>query len=299
MRSRSKMKNRKRWTLWIAAILFALWTLVPIYWIINISLMNPSERLMQPTHLYPHKPTLFNYSRILGFPAKDITGELRPPSGHAPIVLRGLLNSFIISIIVTPLTLVISLTVAYAMGRLNFPLKHTWLFSIVAARSYPPFAILIPFFILFQRIGLHGTYTGLIILNLTVTVPMVIWLMTTFFESLPATIEKEARIDGCTRFEAFYRVILPMSMPGIVASATIAFLTAWNEFTFGLLIGAGTQVQPFAPSVAGILSVEMGAGDPTEAAAAMILGLIPSLILAYIYQRHMQQLNIVQPLKPR
>jgi multiple sugar transport system permease protein len=258
--------------------------------------MNPAERLTQPTHLYPQNPTLFNYLRILGFPAKDITGELRPPSGHAPIVLRGLLNSFILSVIVTPITLIISLTVAYAMVRLNFPLKRTWLFSIITARSYPPFAILIPFFILFQKICLYGTYTGLVILNLTVTVPMVIWLMTTFFENLPVTLEKEARIDGCTRFEAFYRIIVPISKPGIVASATIAFLTVWNEFTFGLLIGAGTPIQPFAPSVAGILSVEMGAGDPTEAAAAMILGLIPSLILAYIYQRYMRQLNVVQPL---
>lgn len=269
---------------------------MPVYWILNISFMSPGERVMQPTHLYPHEPTLFNYLRILGQPALDITGQLRDPSGHAPIVLRGLANSLILSVVVTPLTLLSSMPVAYALGRLRFPHKRVWLFAIIAGRSIPPFSILIPFFILFQFLSLHGTYLGLIILNLSVTVPIVIWLMATYFETLPATLEKEARIDGCTRFQAFYRIVLPLSRSGLAAAACITFLIVWNEFTFGLLIAAGTSVQPFAPSVAGILAVEMGAGDPAEAAAAMVVGMIPSLALAYIYQSNIRQLNIVQPI---
>lgn len=284
------------WVTRICAVLLLLWTIVPIYWIINISLMSPVERLSDPTHLYPHLPTLLNYRQILGFSATDSSGVVQPPSGHSPIILRGLLNSAITSAIVTPITLAVSLTVGYAIGRLKFAGKNWWLFSIIMARSYPPFATLIPFYILFTKIGLMGSYTGLVLLNLSITIPMVIWLMSTFFEGLPRIIEKEARVDGCTRLQAFTRIVLPMSMPGVVVSATISFLLTWNEFTFGLLIGGGTSVQPFAPSIAGLLSVEIGAQSPTLAAAAMVVGLLPSLVLAYIYQKNVRQLNIVSPL---
>lgn len=286
----------KRLALWLAVAILVLWTVVPVYWVINISLMSPVERLAHPTHLYPHRPTLFNYFRILGQPAVDSTGTLQPPSGHSSIVLRGLRNSFVLTMVVTPLTLIIALPVAYALARLTFPYRNAWLFTIILGRSLPPISVLIPYFILFQTIGFHGTYAGMAILYLSISVPIIVWLMTTFFETLPASIEKEARVDGCTRLEAIYRIVLPLARPGIAASAAIAFLICWNEFTFSQLVGAGTSVQPYAPSVGGVLAIEMGAAsDVAEAAAAMIIGILPSIVVAYFYQRNVQKLNIVQP----
>jgi multiple sugar transport system permease protein len=128
-------------------------------------------------------------------------------------------------------------------------------------------------------------------LHLTITVPIVIWIMAGLFAALPRFAEREARLDGCGRFQAFVRIMLPMAASGIAASALIAFLTSWGEFAFALVLTGGTTAQTLPPVLAGMFYQAFG--EPGELAAAALLGMIPPLVLTVIFQGHIRQLNIV------
>lgn len=274
------------------AIGLVIWTIVPIYWLLNMSLMFKTELLAVPTHLFPHDPTFSNYTRIFGATAQGPGGEL-PPVGQAPMIRRGLLNSAVIAAIVTVLTMVIALPVAYALGRLQFRGRTPLLFAILTSRSYPPIAVVIPFFYLYSKLGLQGTIRGLLIVYLTLTLPMIVWVMTSFFSSLPRTVEAAARVDGNTRWQAFYRVVLPMSWPGVAVATAISFMVCWNEFAFSQILAAGSRAQTFPPALAAMF---FQVSQPTEMAAASIIAIIPPALLAYLFQRRIRSLNLVDPL---
>jgi multiple sugar transport system permease protein len=277
---------------YVAAIILVIWTLFPIYWLLNMSLMFKPELLSVPTHLWPHEPTLSNYTRLFGASAIGPGGEL-PPIGQAASIRRGLVNSAIVAVSVTILTMVIALPVAYALGRLHFRGRAALLFAIIGSRSYPPISIVVPFFFIYSRTGLQGTLQGLILIYLTLTVPMVVWVMTSFFGSLPRTVEAAARVDGNTRFQAFTRVILPMSWPGISVAMAICFLICWNEFTFSQILAAGSTAQTFPPALS---TMFFQVSQPNEMAAASIIAIIPPAILAYLFQKRIRSVNLVDPL---
>lgn len=278
---------------YIAAVMLLVWTLVPIYWLLNMSFMYKTELLAIPTHLFPHDPTTSNYVRIFGATGAGPGGEELLGIGQAPALKRGLINSTIIALVVTALTMVVALPVSYALGRLNFRGKTPLLFSIIATRSYPPISIIIPFFYLYSQSGLLGTLRGLMIIYFTLTVPMIVWVLTSFFSSLPRTVEAAARVDGNTRFRAFVRVILPMSWPGIAVATAISFMVCWNEFAFAQFLTAGSRAQTFPPVLP---SMFFQISMPTEMAAASIIGIIPPAVLAYLFQRRIRSLNLVDPL---
>lgn len=279
--------------LYAGAVLLVIWTLVPVYWLINMSFTHQKEIL--DARLVPANPTVCNYARILSDTAQCNTLEGTPYQaiGQAPQIRRGLVNSLIIATTVMIITMLIAVPVAYALGRFEFKKKTTLLMTIVMSRAYPPIALLIPFFALYQNVGLIGTRQGLVIIYLTLTVPLVVWILTGFFASLPRSLEPLARSDGCTRFGALYRAVIPAAMPGIAAGAVIAFLACWNEFTFALMLTPGTEAQPFPPTLA---SMFFQISYPGENAAAATLALVPVAILAYLFQSRIRSLNIVNPL---
>ncbi|MCA9879559.1 MAG: carbohydrate ABC transporter permease [Thermomicrobiales bacterium] len=285
------MTARRAFT-YIAAAVLVIWTLFPIYWLLNMSLMFKPELLSVPTHLWPHEPTISNYTRLFGATAMGPGGEL-PPVGQAGIIRRGLVNSAVVALAVTVLTMLVALPVAYALGRLQFRGRGALLFGIIASRSYPPISIVVPFFFLYSQLGLQGTIQGLVLIYLTLTVPMVVWVMTSFFGSLPRTVEAAARVDGNTRFQAFVRVILPMSWPGIAVATAICFLICWNEFTFSQILAAGSTAQTFPPALS---TMFFQVSQPNEMAAASIIAIIPPAILAYLFQKRIRSVNLVDPL---
>lgn len=279
--------------LYTGGALILIWTIVPVYWLVNMSLTHQKEIL--DARLVPKNPTICNYARLLDDDAtcNSLDGKPYQAIGQAPQIRRGLMNSLIVAGIVTGVTLLIAIPVAYALGRLEFKRKTALLITIVTSRAYPPIAILIPFFALYQKWGLIGERKGLVIVYLTITVPLVAWILTGFFASLPRNLEALARTDGCTRGQAIYRVFIPAAIPGISASAVIAFLACWNEFTFAFMLTPGTDAQPFPPTLA---SMFFQISYPGENAAAAMLALIPVVILAYLFQSRIRSLNIVNPL---
>jgi multiple sugar transport system permease protein len=285
--------SARRILVYVLAALLVIWTLVPIYWLLNMSLMFKTEFLAVPTHLYPRDPTISNYSRLFGATAIGPGGAELPVIGQASMIQNGLRNSVIVALIVTALTMLVSLPVAYALGRLGFRGRTALLFAIIASRSYPPIAIIIPFVLLYSQIGLQGTTRGLVLIYLTLTIPLVIWVMTGFFASLPHTVEAAARVDGNTRWQAFYRVILPMSWPGIAVTTAICFMVCWNEFAFSQFLAAGSEAQTLPPAIATFF---FQISQPTEMAAVSIIAIIPPALLAYLFQSRIRNLNLVDPL---
>jgi multiple sugar transport system permease protein len=276
-----------------SALLLMVWTVIPIYYIINISLMYKEEMVSVPAHLIPQTPTISTYLRIFDLPAYGPTGARLDPVGQSFLVRQGWLNSFKVAIPVTIVTMLVSLPIAYAMGRLKFKGKMGLLLGLLSTRSYPPVATIIPFSALFLVIGLQSSIWGLILIYLTLTIPLIAWIMSGFFASMPRNVEDAARIDGLTRFGAFRKVLVPMAMPGVAACAVIAFLTCWNEFTFSLILATGSSAQTYPPTLAGMLWMY---AQINEVAAVCVMGLIPPAVLAFLFQRRIRSLNIVNPL---
>jgi len=189
--------------------------------------------------------------------------------------------------------MLVALPVSYALGRLNFKGKTPLLFTILATRSYPPISIVIPFFYLYTKTGLQGSLRGLVIIYFTLTIPMIVWVLTSFFSSLPRTVEAAARVDGNTRIRTFLKVILPLSWPGIAVATAISFMVCWNEFAFAQFLTAGSKAQTYPPVLPSMLfQISM----PTELAAASIVGIIPPAVIAYLFQRRIRSVNLVDPL---
>jgi multiple sugar transport system permease protein len=278
---------------YLAAALLVIWTVVPVYWLANMALMYHEELLAAPAHLIPQQPTLANFVRLFGFEANGPNGEPLVAIGQAFLVRRGWLNSLIVAVVVTLITMAVALPVAYALGRLTFRGRNGLLFGVVSTRAYPPIAVLIPFAYIFQVAGLQGTLTGLMIIYLTITIPLIAWIMSGFFASLPRNMERAARVDGLTRWQTFWRVMLPMAAPGVASCAVIAFLTAWNEFTFSLILNAGSPAQTFPPALSAMF---FQISYANEMAAAAFVGIIPPAILALIFQSRIKRLNIADPL---
>ena len=174
-------------TLWsrLALLVVLLWTLLPIYWFLKISLLTPDEIARFPPPLYPLEPTPAAFLNIFGFDYTLADGTVRRGSGQAAQILRGLGNSLIVSFVVTIVTLVVVVPLAYVFARLEFRHKNTLLFAILLAVALPPVSTLIPFYAMYIRLGLAGTLSGLILVTLTITIPFVTWMLIGYFRNLP------------------------------------------------------------------------------------------------------------------
>lgn len=286
------MKKSKLVTV-IALVVVLIWTLIPLYWFGKSALQTKAEISEFPPNFYPKRPTISGLVTVIGFHYTKKSGAVMIPSGGARQVTMGLLNSLILGVATTIITMAVVVPLAYTFGRLEFKHKNTLLFAVLLSVALPPISVLIPFFILFTRIGLAGTRIGLIIVTLTVTIPFVTWMLLGFFRNLPR-VEKLARIDGFTRFGAFIRIIVPMGKVGIVVGAIIAFLFAWNEYTFSLILVNGTKATTIPPAVSGFLYQHP---EPEHLAASIIYSLIPPFIVVYLLQKHISKMHIAEPME--
>lgn len=277
---------------WIAIVLVLLWTLLPLYWFLKIAFMTPAEISTFPPQFYPHKPTISGFFNVLGFSYTSRSGEVFIPSGQAEQVKMGLLNSLILASIVTCITMIVVVPLAYTFGRFEFRHKNKLLLAILLSVALPPVSILIPFYILFVRIGLAGTLRGLVLVTLTITIPFVTWMLLGFFRNLPS-VERLARIDGYSRLGTFVKIVIPMAKVGISVGAIISFLFAWNEYTFAIVLVNGTSATTIPASISGFLFQHP---EPEHLAASVIYSLIPPFIVAYLLQKHITKMNITEPL---
>lgn len=286
---------RRRMTIWawLGTAVALVWTLLPIYWFLKMSLLTPDEIARFPPPLIPLDPTPAAYFNIFGFDYQVTPELVRRASGQAGQIINGLLNSLIVSIVVTVITMLVVVPLAYVFARLDFRFKQALLITILLSVALPPVSTLIPFYALYVQLGLAGTLTGLIIVTLTITIPFVTWMLIGYLRNLPP-VERLARVDGYTRFETLLFVVIPLARSGIAVAAVIAFLFAWNEYTYALVLVNGTPANTLATALSGFLFQHP---EPSHLAAALVLSILPPVLVAYFLQRHVAEMNLVDPVR--
>ncbi len=203
--------------------LLLLFAIFPFLWMFSTSIKTAQESFVIPPRWIPQHPTLEAYKVL--YDAKAANNNSFP---------RYFLNSLIVSISTTVIAVAIAVPASYAFSRFTFPGKGILFFSVLGRNTFPLVAFLVPLFQLFAALHLQNSYQGLILAYMTISLPLAVWLLKGFFDGIPNELEKAARIDGCTRFGAFVRVILPLATPGMVATAIYAFINAWNEYLIAL-----------------------------------------------------------------
>jgi len=271
----------------------AAYVLAPIYWLFASSFQSEREIVSVPPHWIPHEPTLMNYAAIFAEPEKKVTYETRSkadPSmgGYIPSTARNLIpgiwNSLIVATAVVLLNLLVGVPAAYALAMIRFRGRSTSIYFMLSTRVIPDIALVVPFFLFIQKLGLMDTLGSLVITYLAITVPFTVFILTSYFESVPDELDKAARVDGCTRLQTLLRVYLPLSWPALVATILFTFLTSWNEFLLALLFTQTPASQTMPMVVASFTS------DFTISYAfinaAGVLAVIPPVLLAIVFERY-------------
>src|SRR5262249_53153665 len=247
--------------------LYLLFVVIPLYWMFITSIKPSDDYLAVPPVWFPSHPTLVHYNAAL-FAYRGLTG---------------LMNSIIISLSATALSALLGTLMAYSLARFNTGGRHLS-FWVLSQRFLPPIAVVLPIFLIYRSIGLNDTRFGLIIAYTVFTLPVSVWMMFAYFRQMPKSMEDAALVDGCTRWQAFWQVAVPLAAPGIVAAAVFAFIACWTEFFFALILtsrNAFTLPTVFRAFL-GFQGAQFG-----ESAALSIVSLLPSIALGVLAQRHL------------
>jgi multiple sugar transport system permease protein len=254
-----------RWSL--VNLLVLLYALVPVVWIASLSFKDPST--FSDGTFFPTRWTLRNYSGI--FDNADF--------------VRGLGNSIGIGLVSTVVAIVIGTMAAYAVARLDFPGKPLVLGLSLLIAMFPQISLVTPLFEIERTLGLFDTWPGLILPYITFALPLTIYTLSTFFKEIPWDLEKAAKMDGATPFQAFRRVIVPLATPGVVTTAILAFIVCWNDFLFSISLTSSTRART-APATISFFTGSSQFENPTGSiAAAAIVITVPIVVFVLVFQR--------------
>lgn len=251
----------------VAVVLFLAVWIFPVIWTLLTSLKLPVDVFRYPP-TFVFEPTFIHYEEVLGG-GRDLLPNLR--------------TSVVVSTSTTVLAMVFGVPMAYAFARLRLRWRNA--LGVYALFTYliPRIGLVLPHFIILRHLGLIDTHLGLIIVYLSFTLPLAIWLMVSYCEDLPSELEEAARVDQATRWQAFWRIILPQLRGGLAATTIFVFVTAWNEFLFGLAIGRH-DARPVTVAMYNFIAIEQTLWGPLTAAA--IVAMLPVVALGLVAQKH-------------
>ena len=265
MTTRERAQSRRRTLFTLLAAAWALIVVLPVLWM--ALMMFKPEAIMfarPPVWLFP--PTLAHFDYVLahGF-------------------VWNLVASLVIALVSTLLVVLVGTPAAYAFARFPIRRRDDLLLFVLATRMAPPIALAIPFYLIYARVGLLDTYVGLIVAYLTFNLSFYVWVLWSFCRDLPVELEEAARADGYPRAHVLLRVVLPLLRPGIIATAMLCFIFAWNEFLYAFLLGGKTmETLPVAvPKLITSQGVKWG-----ELSVVGIVALLPVLLAVFLLQRH-------------
>ena len=205
-------------------LLFILtFTVIPMIWMLLTSIKTQFAAMQYPPQWWPAEPTLENYVKLLD-----------PTNSVGQDFLLYFWNSFYVALATTFLGVVVAIPAAYAFSRFRFPGRTFLFFSVLLRNMFPAVVFLMPLFLLMRWMGLVGSHASLVLTYLTFGLPLSIWLLKGFYDNIPIQLEQAARIAGATRFQAFLLIVMPLSTPGIIATAIFSFIGAWNEYVYAL-----------------------------------------------------------------
>ena len=248
------------------AVLLAVLTLAPFLWLLLMSFKTNAEIFRFPPRFF-FEATLDNYAHLW-------SSEFR----------RSFSNSLIVATATTFLSLLIGVPAAYALSRWTARGSGAITLWILASRMAPPIAFTIPYFLVYRHLELLDTLTGLIIIYLTFNLSLVIWMMRPFYDQLPPSLEEAAWIDGATLWQGFTRIILPLSGPGLAATAILCFLFAWNDFFFALIL---TRTEAMTAPVAVVNFMNYEGWEWGRIAAGGTMLMLPVLIFSFVVRKYL------------
>ena len=271
------MSGSEKWLRGIALTLVVLFFMFPIFWIVLMSLQTNETILRSPPSMI-FTPTLSNYEAI-------IAGRLDSNVASMGIeFMNNLKNSIILSVFAVGLSLLLGVPAAYAFARHKFRGSEDIAFTLLSFRFAPPLLVVLPLTIYFQQLGLADTYVGLVWVYQLICLPLILWIVRGYFEDISPDVEYAHRIAGHSWLQTFLKIAIPLARPGIAAAGLLAFIFAWNNFIFALVLASADK----QPVTVGALAFVTASGiQYGQIAAAVVLSIAPTLALALYAQRYL------------
>jgi multiple sugar transport system permease protein len=252
----------------LPVLLIVLFAMGPFVWMVLTSL-TPTEALNATgVSVSPAGWSLDNYVRLL----------------QQTSFLDNMLDSLIIACGTVVLGLAVAVTAAYAFSRFRFAGRKLLMLQFLLINMFPIVLLILPLFVLMRKAGILDTHFGLILANATVAIPFAVWMLTSYVGAIPKSLDEAAMIDGCSRLTALRRVVLPLTIPGIISTGIYIFITAWNEYLYALTLG-GRNVRPVTVAIQTLIGeyqIEWGL-----LAAGAVVGAMPATILFLLVQRRL------------
>ena len=250
----------------IVLVLAALTVVIPLFWEFLTSLKT-NDAVYNLTYL-PRDPTLSSYYNVL----------------IEQSYWRSVVNSLIISTSTTIVVMLLATPAGYAFSRYRFRGDNVLFIGVLFSRLFPPIGLIVPYYQIMSWLGLLNTLPGIIIAQVYLWLPLMIYIMRNFFMSIPADLDESARVDGCTRLQAFRKIALPLAAPGVAACSILTFLYSWREFLFSLIVTTDLASMPISVAVykfVGDVSVQWAG-----LAAASIVAVVPTILIVLFFQRY-------------
>ena len=225
--SRSRAQWRARTGILAVSAMVLAYCLLPFIWMFVVSIAEEHSQFVRELEYIPSHPTIQNYIEVF---------QVMP-------FARFFMNSMFVAVATVLLTLSVSVTAAYAFARFQFPGRKIMILTMLLVYMLPSIVLLVPLLVIFKTLGMINTYQSLILAETTHAVPFAVWLLTGSFAALPRELEESALVDGCTPFQALLRIVLPLSLPGIVAAGLFVFIASWNNFLFAFMFTSGEDVR--------------------------------------------------------
>jgi multiple sugar transport system permease protein len=249
---------------------FMIVMLFPVVWMLETALKTTADIYAVPAKVFSFSPTFEHFQNVF--------------SSDSP-VFKGFVNSVIVAFSSTIIATVLGVPAAWAYSRFELKAKKDQLFFILSTRFMPPVVVVIPVFLMFRDLALLDTRLGLILVYAAFNLPFTIWMMKGFIDEVPAEYEEAAMLDGFSRFEAFWRVTMPLLIPGIAATAVFALIFSWNEFVFSIFLITDPDTRTAPSAIAGLIggtTIDWG----LVAASAMVFA-VPVLVFAFLVRKHL------------
>ena len=266
--SKTQKRLLARIGLLIALLIGAAFASAPVLWMLSSSFKPNTDIFQFPPHLIPTTFTFDAYTAIFTDPTK----------------VRFFLNSYFVSLSVTVLTLLIGILAAFALSRYEFPFKKALNVVIISVQAVPPITLLIPYFGLIVFLGLYNSYAGLILTYLVFTLPYAIIMLTGYFNTLPRELDEAVKVDGGSSWTALWRVLVPISIPGLVSVGIYTFMIAWNEYLFALTLTKSPEMRTVPIGIQ--LLMGQHSYEWNQMMSMSILGSIPIMLLFLFFQRY-------------
>jgi multiple sugar transport system permease protein len=246
-------------------VIYAIFALFPLIWMLILSIKSDAQMY---TTTFVFTPTLDNYRAVL------LESDY----------IRYMIDSLIVAGGAVLVSIIAGVPAAYALARYNFKKKEDIAFQILSFKFAPEILVVLPLFMIFQKLGIYDSYFGLIWVYQLISMPLLIWVVRGYFEDISIEIEHAAQVDGYTWYQIFFKMLIPLIKPGLVSASLLAFIFAWNSFTFPLIL-AGTNVQPITVAITKFLGTD--SAHYGQLAVAATVSALPAIIFALCIQKHL------------